>query len=111
MQKCMSFAASWEFKHTTPSPEFPNSNVQAKRAIQMVKNLLKKAWDSNRDPYIALLEYRNTPLDGTGYSRAQLLVCRRLKTKIPVSKSLLMPWLCKNMEQIDAQTKQAENLL
>ena len=66
------FATTWEFRHTTSSPEFPQSNGQAERAIQTVKNLLKKAQESCRDPYIALLEYRNTPLDGVGYSPAQL---------------------------------------
>lgn len=86
------FAASWEFVHTTSSPGFPQSNGQAERAAQTIKNLLKKAQDSNRDPYIALLEYtQNTPLNGIGLSPAQLLMGRRLKSKIPVSKKLLMP--------------------
>ncbi|XDV38013.1 hypothetical protein PO909_007505 [Leuciscus waleckii] len=85
------FAASWEFIHRTSSPGFPQSNGQAERAVQTIKNLLKKAQDTNRDPYIALLEYRNTPLNGIGLSPAQLLMGRRLKSKIPVSKKLLMP--------------------
>lgn len=85
------FAASWEFSHTTSSPGFPQSNGQAERAVQTIKSLLKKAQDSNRDPYIALLEFRNTPLSGIDLSPAQLLMGRRLKSKIPVSKKLLMP--------------------
>lgn len=102
------FAASWEFKHTTSSPEFPQSNGQAERAIQTVKNLLKKAQESIRDPYIALLEYRNTPLDGVGYSPAQLLMGRRLKTKIPVSRNLLKPRVYRHVRSrlVNRQEKQ-----
>ncbi len=74
-------ANSWEFKHTTSSPEFPQTNGQAERAIQTVKCLLKKAQDSHTDPYIALLEYRNTSLDGVGHSPEQLLMGKRLKNK------------------------------
>ena len=54
------FAEEWEFKHTTSSPGFPQSNGQSERAIQTIKNLLKKAQESRGDPYLALLEYRNS---------------------------------------------------
>lgn len=33
------FAAKWEFKYTTSSPEFPQSDGQAERAIQTVKKI------------------------------------------------------------------------
>ncbi len=101
-------ANSWEFKHTTSSPEFPQTNGQAERAIQTVKCLLKKAQDSHTDPYIALLDYRNTSLDGVGHSPAQLLMGKRLKTKLPVSKSLLKPQVYKHVQSmlINRQSKQ-----
>lgn len=41
------------------------------------------------DPYIAPLEYRNTPLEGIGLSPAHLLMQRHLKSKLPTSTSLL----------------------
>lgn len=82
-----SFAESWEFSHVTSSPHYAQSNGQAEKAVQTVKRLLKKSGD----PYIALLEYRNTPLEGVGLSPAQMLMGRRLKTKLPASTSLLTP--------------------
>ena len=80
------FQKSYGFKHLTSSPRFPQSNGKAERAVQTVKNLLKKA----QDPYKALLDYRSTPLEGIGFSPSQLLMSRRLKTTLPVKKSLLL---------------------
>lgn len=91
------FTESWEFVHTTSSPGYPQSNGQSERAIQTVKNLLKKAQESQSDPYIALLEYRNSPLEGVKLSPAQLLMGRRLKTKLPTSAQLLKPQLYDNV--------------
>ena len=53
--------------------------------------MLKKVQSGNDDPYIALLEYRNTQLEGIGLSPAQLLMGRRLKSKLPASTTLLTP--------------------
>lgn len=83
------FSESWDFQHLTSSPNHPQSNGQAERTVQTIKNMLKKSECSNSDPYIALLEYRNTPLEGIGLSPAQLLMGRRLKSKLPASTSLL----------------------
>lgn len=84
------FAIKLEFTHSTFSPGFPRSNGQAERTVQTVNKLLKKAQESDGDPYFTLL-YRNTPLDGIGYSPAQLLMGRRLKSELPASTMLLKP--------------------
>ena len=43
-----------------------------------------------KDPYKALFDYRNSPLD-TGCSPAQLFPGRRLKTMLPTTSELLQP--------------------
>ena len=73
--------------HTTSSPLYPQSNGEVERAVQTIENLLKKG----QDPYKALLNYRNTPLDGICLSPAQILMDRRLKTSLPTSAELLKP--------------------
>ncbi|XP_055915739.1 uncharacterized protein K02A2.6-like [Eupeodes corollae] len=84
------FCKSWNIEHVTSSPYTPRSNGLAERSIQTIKRLLKKTLESNSDPYIALLNYRATP-NFTTYSPAELLMNRKLKTKIPTNFENLMP--------------------
>ena len=51
----------------------------------------EKGKESNSDPYLALLEFRNTPNDGINMSPLQLLMGRRTRTQLPVNESLLKP--------------------
>ena len=78
------FMQEYDIKHTTTSPYHPQANGQAERMVQTVKHLLKKA----KDPYIALLHYRNTQLD-TGKSPAELFLGRKLKTTLPARTKTL----------------------
>ncbi|XP_048751787.2 uncharacterized protein K02A2.6-like [Ostrea edulis] len=79
------FTKEYGFTHTTSSPLYPKSNGQAERMVQTVKRILKK----NKDPYIALMDYRNTEIQGLGKSPAQMFLGRRLKTKLPTTAKLL----------------------
>ena len=74
------FASEWGFKVSTSSPRYPQSNDMSETAIQTIKNLLKKACEDGNDPYIVLLEYRNTPISGLKESPARLLMSRMLKS-------------------------------
>ena len=83
------FARDWGFKVTTSSPTYPQSNGLSEKAVQILKRILKKT----SDPYIALLEYRNTPVTGMSYSPSQLLMSRITRSELPVSNSLVHPKL------------------
>nr|AAI24691.1 Zgc:153522 [Danio rerio] len=76
------FAAQYDFKHITSSPHYAQSNGQAEKGVHILKQLLKKAADSDSDPYLALLSYRASPLQ-RGFSPAELLMKRKLRTTLP----------------------------
>jgi hypothetical protein len=98
------FSNAYGFKHVRSSPKFPQSNGEAEAAVKIAKMILKKNTD---DPYLALLAYRTTPLHN-GYSPAQLLMNRRLRSTLPQSGCLLreMPDLSKLAEKEDSYRKQ-----
>lgn len=63
------------------------SNGFLERNVQTVKSL-KKAKQDKRDPYLAMLEYRNTPVENLG-TPTQLLMGRRTRGLLPTPPSLL----------------------
>ena len=83
------FARKWSFKHTTSSPYNPQGNGLAEKTVQTLKRMLEKARIDGKDPYISLLEYRNTPTDVD--SPAKLLMSRLLKSVLPITKEKLKP--------------------
>lgn len=87
------FAKAWGFKHTTSSPRYPQSNGEVERAVRTVKDILKK----EDDPTKALLAYRATPL-ASGYSPAELLMGRKIKSTIPIMPKQLTPSLPKKKQ-------------
>ena len=82
------FAKNWGIFQLTSSPGYAQSNSQSERFVQTIKRMMKKA---DGDIYLALLEYRNTPVAGKSYSPAQILMRRTLRSKIPVSQKTLRP--------------------
>lgn len=80
------FAGEYDFVHVTSSPKYPQSNGEAERAVKTIKCLLKKS----KDPYMALLAYRSTPLSN-GYSPAELLMNRKLRSSLPITPEQLLP--------------------
>ncbi|XP_053403234.1 uncharacterized protein K02A2.6-like [Mercenaria mercenaria] len=84
------FANDWGFTHVTSSPLHPISNGLIEKTVSIAKRLLRKAKESNRDPYLAILEYRNTPLE-CGFSPNQLLMGRRTKSILPITNAQLQP--------------------
>ncbi|KAB0794830.1 hypothetical protein PPYR_11669 [Photinus pyralis] len=84
------FIKEWDIQHITTSPYHSQSNGQVERAIGTIKRMLMKTIESNGDPYLTLLQYRNTPNDSKN-SPAQLLMSRRLRCSLPVHADLLLP--------------------
>jgi hypothetical protein len=60
------------------------------RTVQTVKSLLKRAKENKRDPFLAMLEYRITPVENLG-TPTQLLMDRRTRGVLPTPPSLLKP--------------------
>ena len=87
------FAKEWEFEHVTSSPHYAQSNGKVENAVKTAKRILKKAQADNRDPYLALLDWRNTPTEGLHSSPVQRLMGRRTRTLLPTSAKLLKPKL------------------
>ena len=106
---CQQFREEWQFCHTTSSPGYPQANGKAESAVKTVKRLLKRAFRSGSDPWLALLAVRNTPTEAMQTSPAQLLFSRRGKTLLPSTDQLLQPHIPADIEhrQKTAKAKQA----
>ena len=102
-QEFTQFTTDWEFKHVTSSPRYPKSNGKAESAVKIVMNLFKKALKDDKDPWLALLDYRNTPTEGQNSSPTQRLMSRRTRTRLPTASSLLHPRV---IEVVDEKIKQ-----
>jgi len=72
----------------------------ARLSLQPVtRSLFKKALRDGRDSWLALLEYRNTPVETIGSSSAQRLMSRRTKTLMPTASTLLCPQVVSGVEK------------
>ena len=50
----------------TSSPHYAKANSKAESLVKTVKQLFKKAERDGEDPWLALLDYRSTPIRGLG---------------------------------------------
>jgi hypothetical protein len=78
-QEFAAFLRRLDIKHATSSPYFPTANGAAERAVQTAKRVL-----SQKEPWLGLLVYRNTPNASTGFCPSELLMGRRLKDTMPL---------------------------
>lgn len=82
------FMCTYNIRHVTSSPGFPQSNGQAERMVQTVKQIMRK---SGSEWMSGLRSLRNTPLSVNLPSPAQLLMGRTLYEGIPVPEHHLFP--------------------
>lgn len=97
------FSREYNIDWLTSSPHHPISNGQAERAVQICKDILKKA-DSLNIHYLELLmEYRATPISSIGVSPSEMLMGRLIKTKMLVSSNNLKP--IENLAKLHSEIK------
>ena len=75
------------FQHTTSSPRRQQSNGKAESTVKMLKRMMKRA----EDPFVALLEYRNTPTAGMASSPAERMFGRPTRSVLPTGLSNYNP--------------------
>ena len=96
------FSKDYGFKINFMSPTHSQTNGMVEKCVGIAKNILKKTKESGDDPYLALLNHRNTPRDDVTGSPAQRLYSRRTCTQLPTAKSLLKP------ESLDSRAVQSK---
>ncbi|KAJ8332978.1 hypothetical protein SKAU_G00418740 [Synaphobranchus kaupii] len=101
-QRFKEFASTWDFVHITSSPEFPQANGLAERAVRSAKQLMEKSKRDGTDVFLNLLNIRNVPRDTTLGSPAERLMSRQTRTTLPICKSLLVPTV-KSNNAVEAQ--------
>ena len=87
------------------TPYHPHCNGEVERAVKTIKCLLKKSGDH----YLALLAYRSTPLE-CGFSPAQLLMSRNLRTTLPMVREQRAPRVVNlsDLEEKDRHIKERQ---
>ncbi|XP_065557747.1 uncharacterized protein LOC136025696 [Artemia franciscana] len=96
------FAKEWGIKHITSSPHHLQSNGLAEKTVQTAKRIIEKSHQSRTEPYLAFLEYQNTPVDNLA-SPAQLLMSRQLRSMLPAHPKLYKPKLVPSVQFKEAR--------
>ncbi|CAI6372347.1 unnamed protein product [Macrosiphum euphorbiae] len=79
----LKFANDWEFEVNTASPHYPQSNGLAEKGVGIAKKILQKCKEEGHDIDLYLLNYRNSNVANLDFSPAQLLMNRKLRSKLP----------------------------
>jgi hypothetical protein len=85
----LAFAKKYGFDHNTSSPRFPQSSGKSENAVKTCKTIMAKALETQSDPFLSLLAWRNTPSEQLEKSPVELMFGRRTRTIIPTASSLL----------------------
>ena len=101
------FLATNGITHWKSSPYHPSSNGLAEKAVQIVKQGLKKMKEGTLNDKLSrlLFTYRITPHSTTGISPSELLMGRNLKSRF----DLLKPNIAVRVEQRQQQQKHSHD--
>ncbi|XP_038060452.1 uncharacterized protein K02A2.6-like [Patiria miniata] len=88
-------------EHIQTAPKHPSSNGLAERAVQTVKNGMKKMKGGDLEMRLQKFQYRVTPQASTGKSPSELLYRRQIRTKL----DKLRPDLAKKLKRQQKQMK------
>ena len=77
------FSKEWDITLSFISPYHSQSNCMAEKRVGIVKTLFKKAYKKRKRSFVALPEYKNTPIPNIRLSPAQMLFNHRLRFKLP----------------------------
>lgn len=95
------FAKDYGFTHVTSSPRYPQSNGMSEAAVKIAKTRLKKGGDI----YKSLLAY-NSSKTKSGFSPAELLYSRKIRTTLPMIEAELEPKTLPRKEIADRDAEQ-----
>ena len=108
-QEFENFLQKWGIEHLTSSPGYSQSNGKAESAVKAAQSMLKKCKRSGDDPYLAMLEIRNTPIEKINLSPSQMLLQRRTNSIMPAAAARLMPSITKPAKELlERSEKQKE---
>ena len=100
-EEFQTFTDEYGIEHLTSSPGHSQSNGKAESAVKAAKRLIKKCVKEKSDMHLALLELRNTPMQGMECSPAQLMFQRQTRSTLPVQAELLKPKVTKPKHSIE----------
>ena len=108
-QEMKDFLKSNGIRHCLSSPYYPASNGEAERAVRTFKESMKTMKDEpgTQAQKLArfLLSYRTTPHTGTGCTPAELVIRRRIRTRLDILRPNLSARIAKKSKLVDQSTR------
>lgn len=77
------FIKQYGITHKTSSPHYPQSNGYIESQVKIVKRTLTKSFETETDPFKAMLALRSTPIDHNLPSPGKILLGRDLNDGLP----------------------------
>ncbi len=105
-QEFLAFCNERDIELETSSPYNPRSNGLAEAAVKNCKKLLLKCISGGENYADALLEFRNCPRPD-GFSPAQLMFGRRMRTALPAAAGAFEPIALEAAEEARKKTHEA----